>query len=184
MISLYLDSMEYRVFDALYAVSASGLALRKMQPVAGAMRKDGYVSLGRGRLMHRVVASCWCERPEGATHVHHINGIKSDNRADNLEWVTPKQHLTERHDIAATARYIRTPETRAKLAAVRTGTRDSDETRAKKAAILNAVRVKVRPVQFQGVSYPSVSAAARAAGLHLSTFRLRHLSECQPVDVA
>ena len=36
--------------------------------------------------IHRLVATAFCENPEGYTDVNHINEDKSDNRAENLEW--------------------------------------------------------------------------------------------------
>ena len=37
-------------------------------------------------LVHRLVATAFCENPEGFTVVNHINEDKADCRAENLEW--------------------------------------------------------------------------------------------------
>lgn len=178
MISFILDGIEYRTYDHLYAVSKCGKVLRKMTPSIPAKHPCGYLTFGRMRLMHRMVAICWIPNPNNYRLVHHIDGDKTNNHADNLEWVTPQQHIRDRHH-GMNGKYFRTDETRQKMRDLRLGTKDSGATRAKKAAILAEVCPK-STCKFQGVTYPSVSAGARAAGILPTTFRVRCLSKNFP----
>ena len=41
---------------------------------------------------HRIVALAWCLNPYNLPEVDHINGIKSDNRAINLCWITHRDN--------------------------------------------------------------------------------------------
>lgn len=61
---------------------------RKVQLLLCGVVKDLYV--------HRLVAMAFVDRPSSdRQQVNHINADRSDNRAENLEWVTPAEN--QRH---------------------------------------------------------------------------------------
>ena len=96
-------------YEGLYEVSNLGRVQRldgfdtlghplRGRILAPVQHRNGYlfVSLSKGTTkiyaIHRLVAETFLGKSEGKTEVNHINEIKTDNRAENLEWVTKSEN--------------------------------------------------------------------------------------------
>lgn len=82
--------------DRLARCGKSAMLLYKGKELKGGLSSNGYytVQLGseskfKGYLIHRLVAMHFVDGYQIGLEVNHIDWTKTNNHADNLEWVTP-----------------------------------------------------------------------------------------------
>lgn len=99
-------------WESLYEVSSVGRVRRSGKVLAGWIGPQGYpmVNLndshnGRRKVVtiHRLVCAAFLSKGDGRDWVNHKNSDRTDNRLENLEWVTPQENVD--HMVAA-GRYV------------------------------------------------------------------------------
>ena len=87
-------------YESLYEVSNHGNVRNARKNMKFFTIGTGYQALHLVRngvrksfLVHRLVASVFCSNPLNKPDVNHIDGVKSNNLATNLEWTTKSENM-------------------------------------------------------------------------------------------
>ncbi len=106
-----------------YLISKEGYVLntKTNKRLAGMYTEVGYLRVnleGKHHRVHRLVAEAFIPNPDKLPEVNHLNGIRDDNRVENLEWCSRlenMQHAYARGTHAALMGQKLTPEMRRKV---------------------------------------------------------------------
>lgn len=94
-------------YEVEYQVSNFGhvYSIKREKYIKAYMDKDGYLIVGLCKdskqkiyKVHRLVAKAFIPNPENKQQVNHIDGDKTNNRVENLEWVTCQENIIHCHE--------------------------------------------------------------------------------------
>lgn len=99
-------------YEGLYQVSnygnikSLGNNKSRKEKILKPLVKKGYLivtlykkGVSTNYCVHRLVAQAFIPNPDAKEQVNHINGIKSDNNVQNLEWNTASENVQHAYDL-------------------------------------------------------------------------------------
>lgn len=96
---------KWKDFDDNYVIGDDGNIYRRLKSNYYRNRDYGYQQV-RGRFgtkeqhtvqLSRATALAFIENPNGLSDVDHINNDKTDNRAENLQWLSHKDNIIKKY---------------------------------------------------------------------------------------
>lgn len=160
-------SLEWRELGDRYRVSSNGVIVNMSthRVVKQTLHKSGYKVVRlylenkwNWALAHRVIAKLFLTNPKNKPQVNHKNGVKQDNRVENLEWSTSSENNKHAHQIGLN--------------------RISDANKkARVVAVKQRLSTPIRCI-VHGDIYPSQAECAKNLGISQSSISLNIRGKC------
>lgn len=105
-----MSEIKYSVINGfpMYVACSDGYVInvKNGKILYGNKKKTGYKEVAmkdkngktHHKLIHRIIANCFCDKASSDDEVNHIDGDKSNNKADNLEWVSHGYNLKHAYE--------------------------------------------------------------------------------------
>lgn len=103
-------------YEGLYKISTCGavISVARDRILSPTRHKDGYLLVGLSKnsnrkffTIHRLVMLAFVGSSD--CHVNHRNGIKDDNRLENLEYVSPKENQQHALEVGLIKKGVKPP---------------------------------------------------------------------------
>ena len=90
----------------VYVNRGSGFYSKKKAKILSQCIVQGYCTVGLSKsgkrkhsLVHRLVLQAFTRNKKNRNQVNHINGDKTDNRLENLEWCNASENMTHAYEL-------------------------------------------------------------------------------------
>lgn len=100
------DYPDYYITDSGDIYSRSYNKTGRIKKLSQVKRPDGYLKVALFRdgrytnvLVHRIIAEAFIQNPDNKPFINHKNGIRHDNRIDNLEWCTNAENVKHGYSV-------------------------------------------------------------------------------------